>query len=146
MQRKPRSRLDLLKPQLTTTVHLKQSKQKLNHDKFTPLRQFQIDDAVYVQDLPSRSTWLPGTVVKIRGPLTYDIALEDGRIVTCHVDNLRRQHPQTTSMSSQITTEDDCLPTATACSDHSSVTETTNSAAVPLRRSTRVTRPPDRYM
>ena len=146
MQRKLRSRLDLLKPQLTTTVHLKQSKQKLNHDKSTPLRQFQIDEAVYVQDLPSRSTWLPGTVVKIRGPLTYDIALEDGRIVTRHVDNLRRQHPQTTSLSSQITTEDDCLPTATACSDHSSVTETTNSATVPLRRSTRVTRPPDRYM
>ena len=36
MQRKPRSRLDLLKPQLSTTVHLKQTKQKLNHDKSTP--------------------------------------------------------------------------------------------------------------
>ena len=110
-----------------------------------PLQQFQIDDAVYVQDLPSRSTWLPGTVVKIRGPLTYNIELEDGRIVTRHVDNLHRQHPQTTSLSSPITTEDDCLPTA-VCSDHSSVAETTDSAAVPLRRSTRATHPPDRYM
>ena len=36
MQRKPRSRLDLLKPQLSTIVHLKQTKQKLNHDKSTP--------------------------------------------------------------------------------------------------------------
>ena len=36
MQRKPRSRLDLLKPQLSTTVHLKQTKQKLDHDKSTP--------------------------------------------------------------------------------------------------------------
>ena len=79
-----------------------------------PLQQFQIDDAVYVQDLPSRSTWLPGTVVKIRGPLTYDIELEDGRIVTRHVDNLCRKHHQTTSLSSPITTEDDCLPTAVA--------------------------------
>ena len=146
MQRKPRSRLDLLKPQLSTTVHLKQTMQKLNHDKSTPVRQFQIDDAVYIQDLPSRSTWLPGTVVKIRGPLTYDMELEDGRIVTRHVDNLRRQHPQTTSVSSPTTTEDDCLPTAIACSDHPSVTETTHSAAVPLRHSTRVTHPPNRYM
>ena len=146
MQRKPRSRLDLLKPQLSTTVHLKQTKQKLNHDKSTPVRQFQIDDAVYVQDLPSRSTWLPGTVVKTQGPLTYDIELEDGRIVTRHVDNIHRQHPQTTSLSSSITTEDDCLPTAVACSDNSSVTEPTDSAAVPLHRSTRVTHPPNRYM
>ena len=109
-----------------------------------PPAELEIDDAVYVQDLPSRSTWLPGTVVKIRGPLTYDIELGDGRIVTRHVDNLRRQHSQ--SLSSPITTEDDCLPTAIACSDHSSVTETTGSAAVPLRRSTRVAHPPDRYM
>lgn len=146
MQRKPRSRLDLLKPQLSTTVHLKQTKQKLNHDKSTPVRQFQIDDAVYVQDLPSRSTWLPGTVVKIRGLLTYDIELEDGRIVTRHVDNICRQQPQTTSLSSSITTEDDCLLTAVACSDNSSVTEPTDSAAVPLHHSTRVTHPPNRYM
>ena len=143
MQCKPCSRLDLLKPQLSTTVHLKQTQQKLNHDKSTPVHQFEIDDAVYVQDLPSRSTWLPGTVVKVRGPLTYDIELEDGRIVTRHVDNVRRQHPQTTSL---ITTEDDCLPTAVSCSNNSSVTEPTDSAAVPLRRSTRATHPPDRYM
>ena len=103
MQHKPCSRLDLLKPQLSTTVHLKQTQQKLNHDKYTPVHQFETDDAVYVQDLPSRSTWLPGTVVKIRGPLTYDIELEDGRIVMRHVDNIRRQHPQTTSLSSSIT-------------------------------------------
>ena len=45
MQRKPRLRL---KPQLSTTVHLKQTQQKLNHDKSTPVRQFQIDDAFYV--------------------------------------------------------------------------------------------------
>ena len=72
--------------------------------------------------------------------------LEDGRIVTRHVDNLRRQHPQTSYLSSPITTEDDCLPTAIDCSDHSSVTETTDSATVPLCHSTRVTHPPDRYM
>ena len=102
MQCKPCSRLDLLKPQLSTTVHLKHTQQKLNYDKSTPVRQFEIDDAVYVQDLPSRSTWLPGTVVKIREPLTYDIELEDGRIVTRHVDNVRRQHPQTTSLSSLL--------------------------------------------
>ena len=71
-------------------------------------------------------------LIKIRGPLTYDIELEGGRIIMRHVDNLHRQHPQTTSLSSPITTEDDCLPTAVACSDHSSVTETTDSAAVPL--------------
>ena len=149
MQRKPRSRLDLLRPQLSTKVHVKQTKQKLNHDKSAPVRQFQIDNTVYVQDLPSRSTWLPGTVVRIRGPLTYDIELEDGRIVTRHVDNLRMQYPQPTSTSSPILrphTEDDCLPTPAASSSCSTETQTTDSAAVPLRRSTRVTHPPNRYM
>ena len=42
--------------------------------------------------------------------------------------------------------EDDCLPTAVACSDDSSVTEATDSAAVPLCRLTLATHPPDRYM
>ena len=36
MQHKPHSRLDLLNP----TVHLKQTNQKLNHDKSTPVREF----------------------------------------------------------------------------------------------------------
>ena len=29
--------------------------------------------------------------LSIWGPLTYDIELEDGRIVTRHIDNLRKQ-------------------------------------------------------
>ena len=41
-------------------------------------------------------------LLECRGPLTYDIELEDDRIVTNHVDNLRKQYPQPTSTSSPI--------------------------------------------
>ena len=111
---------------------MKQTKQKLNHDKSAPVHRFQIE-----------------TVVRIRGPLTNDIEREDGRIVTRHVDNLRMRYPQPTSTSSSIlhpNTEDDCLPTPAASSGCSTDTQTTNSAAVPLRRSTRLTHPPNRYL
>ena len=67
MQRKPHSCWDLaIRPQLSTTVFVKQTKQKRNHDKSAPVH-------------------------RIWGPLTYDIELEDGRIVTRHIDNLRKQ-------------------------------------------------------
>ena len=32
--------------------------------------------------------WLPGAVEKTSGPLSFNIKLQDGRIVRCHIDHI----------------------------------------------------------
>ena len=77
----PRSQLDLLKPELSTKVQLKQESQKRNHDIHTKGREFQIGDQVFVKEFPSGKDWLEGTITEVRGPLTYHVTLSDGRVV-----------------------------------------------------------------
>ena len=86
--RRPRSKLDFLKPNLAETVQSKVLAQKKNHDARTRSRTFNVDEKVYVKDFPSKK-WVPGKVIEIRGPLSYLIQLSDGRVRRRHVDAVR---------------------------------------------------------
>ena len=94
----PRSQLDLLKPELSTKVQLKQESQKRNHDIHTKGREFQIGDQVFVKEFPSGKDWLEGTITEVRGPLTYHVTLSDGRVIRRHVDHLRKRTSQTSNL------------------------------------------------
>ena len=94
MGRRPRSRLDLLYPDLSQKVHKQQFKQKLAHDNTKPLRSFQVGDLVYAENFSSTTPkWLPGKVLETTGPLSYKVELEDGSVVRRHVDNIRERSP-----------------------------------------------------
>ena len=49
-------------------------------------------DTVYVQnfDRGSPNIWLPGNITQAMGPLSFQIALSDGRIVR-HTDHIRKR-------------------------------------------------------
>ena len=75
-----------------------------------------------VRNLQGSQKWLPGSVFKVRGPLTFDIQLEDGRIVRKHVDHVisrsKLQGSQCTPVSTETTLEqsqanDDIVPITT---------------------------------
>ena len=83
------SQFDLIKPDLADKVCQKQEKQKLYHDSHAKRRKFQVSDAVFVRDFPSGKTWLPGTVIAIKGPLSHHVELTDGRVFCRHVDRIR---------------------------------------------------------
>lgn len=147
MGRRLRSRLDRLFPDLSDTVQSQQSKQAQQHDSTKPLRTFKIGDRVYVKDFSTTPiTWIPGKVVKVTGPLSYQVELLSGRVVRRHVDAVRSRQvyytrPQTQSCTES--TEDDYLlpdlpPT--------SATARVNLPTPPrqLRRSTRHCAPPER--
>ena len=147
MGRRLRSRLDRLFPDLSDTVQSQQSKQAQQHDSTKPLRTFKIGDRVYVKDFSTTPiTWIPGKVVKVTGPLSYQVELLSGRVVCRHVDAVRSRQvyytrPQTQSCADS--TEDDYLlpdlpPT--------SATARVNLPTPPrqLRRSTRHCAPPER--
>ena len=84
-------------------------------------------------------TWISGNIKEKRGPLSYTITLSDGRIVKKHVDQIRSR-----TVNAPNAAVDDFLPTPVIESSSSAAT-TPAFAAPTLRRSTRVSNPPERY-
>ena len=94
--RELRNRLSQVKPTVHETKHpavadkvvSQQIRQKQYHDRNTKERRLVADEPVLVQ-LKPLTPWLPGTVVRMLGPLSVDIKLEDGRRVQRHLDDVR---------------------------------------------------------
>ena len=84
-----RSHLDQVKLDLTSQVTLKQTLQKKYHDCGTKSRSFQIGNVVLVKNQTSGPKWLPGQIQEVRGPVTYIVLLQDGRVMKRHVDQIR---------------------------------------------------------
>ena len=97
MGRQLHSHLSLLHPDLTIQdrVSNKQQRQKDYHDLHANKRLFTIGDTVFVHDFPNGKKWLPGTVTKSKGPLSFLIELDDGRVIRCHIDHIRVRPPST---------------------------------------------------
>jgi len=91
MKRKPRCRLDLVRPNLKSHVHKKQMDQKVNHDQHAKLRTFQVGDMVYVKNFARGPVWVSGHITCQNGPVSYSVELQDGRIWKRHVDHLRKR-------------------------------------------------------
>ena len=62
--RRPRTRLDLLKPNTAERVERKQQQQKARHDQKARSRAFRIGDSIFVRNFGVGNRWLPGEVVE----------------------------------------------------------------------------------
>ena len=68
----------------------KQAEQAASHNNCKPLQSFKVRDLIYTKDFSSTPLiWIPGTVAKVTGPLSYHIELSDRRIIRRHVDAVR---------------------------------------------------------
>ncbi len=92
--RQPRTRLDLLHPDIGGTVKARQAQQKRVHDVHSRARAFQAGDRVYVQNFGGGPTWLEGTILDQTGPISFRVLLGDGRVWKRHVDHMRIRYPQ----------------------------------------------------
>lgn len=99
--RRPRILFDLMLPDLSIRVQDKQANQKHHRDQHSQPRSLQVGDAMYVQVLPTNNTWVPGTIAKVLGPMSYLITLEDGTSVRRHIGHL---HSRSATSDSQDTT------------------------------------------
>ncbi len=81
LQRKIRTRFDLLKPSTEGKVTDKQMKQKQQHDKHAKPRTFSVGQQVMLKDFRANGTWLPGSIVQQTGPVSYKVDIGDGRIL-----------------------------------------------------------------
>ena len=102
LQRKVRTKLDMLKPDVQSIVHAKQSLQKKYHDNQAKLRVFLSGQAVMARDYLSAKKWIPGVIESSSGPTMYRIKLNNGKVVVRHVDQLLSANPS----SDQIQTDD----------------------------------------
>ena len=94
---------------------------------------------MYVRNFGEGDTWLAGTIVNAPGPRSYNVKLSDDRVVRRHADHIRFHY-----LPDQIsnTSSDGTIPFPTI----SDVIPPADNVlpSVPLRRSTRTSRPPDR--
>ena len=92
MGRLPRSRLSLVRPDLSDRITMKQSRQAQDHDRRSRARVITVGDNVFVKNFPNLiPRWIPGVVVEQLGPLSFRVQLQTGRVVQRHLDHVRQR-------------------------------------------------------
>ena len=91
-QRSVKTKLDLLHPNLQGKVQKQQLQMKMNHDKKADGRTTAVGDTVNVKNFSHGPKWMPGVVVKVTGPVSYEVLLSDERVVRRVVNQIQRRH------------------------------------------------------
>ena len=91
MSCRPRSRLDLLKPNTATRVEHSQLKQRDQGDKHSRERYFNVDDSVYVRNTTKDSASCPGVVIARSRSVSYQIRSLNGQEHCFHVEKMRKK-------------------------------------------------------
>ena len=63
--RRPRTRLDLLRPNTAERVERKQEEQKAKHDKKARVQTFRINDDVFIKNFIAGHRWLLGKPISV---------------------------------------------------------------------------------
>ena len=167
MNRKLRSVLDLLNPNLTEKVESSQSTQKVSHDKKSQCRTFVLGDAVYARNYGKGPSWVNGTITDVLGPHNFMIEVNhSGQLYQWkrHVDQLKKrfevslsevpnilQKPTDTSNISEGEEEDDKMsgiieiwPSQNSDEASPQQQHSNNSSDMPRRNPPRNRKPPNR--
>jgi len=88
LKRKLRTRLDLIHPDIHSTVHNGQAKQKKNHDHHCQGHEYFIRQNVSARNFCAGPPWTAGVVVERLGPLTYLVQVNLGLFWRKHIDHL----------------------------------------------------------
>ena len=81
-------------------VEYKQAEQEQHHDQRSKLRCLFPGSPIMIRNYHGDAKWIPGTVVKKLGPVTYSVDIGDRRTVKRHIDQLRQNvhySPESTS-------------------------------------------------
>ena len=82
-----RTRLTLTQSNLAPTIEKHQQQQKRSHDQRNHVVTFFKDESVLVRNQRGGKRWVPGRIVRQKGPVTYLVRVGI-RIRFCHVDHL----------------------------------------------------------
>ena len=90
LNRRVRTRLDLIRPDLGRKVFNKQSDQKTRHDKSSSKRELALGEQVLVQNFRGEPKWLDGTVSEQTGPVSYKDLVGD-QLWKRHIDQMHQK-------------------------------------------------------
>ena len=97
LNRSPRTRLDLLKPNTAVRVENKQLDHKKSHDSPKVVCSFAKDTPVLVRNYGQDQKWVKGWVVKTTGPVSYLVRLQNGKVIRRHQDQIRSRTEQSSA-------------------------------------------------
>lgn len=102
--RKPRSRLDLVYPEIRRKVRRSQASQKQAHDWHAKERTMWEGEAVYASNFRRGPKWIPAVLKQSTGPTSFAVQLEDGRLLRRHQDHLmpRASVPQVPTADQEV--------------------------------------------
>lgn len=116
--RKLRTRLDLVRPDVNRKIKKSQENQKKYHDEHAKDREFTEGQAVYVKNYSSNvpGKWMPGEVQKKTGPVSYQVKLPEGGIVRRHQDQvIRGTSSPSPKKSVKLQTPSPVIPPVISC-------------------------------
>ena len=87
--RELKTRLQLLKPDLESSVDKQKDRQRKYYDKSAKSRQFHASDRVFARGYVAGPAWSPGVITTLLGSTMAEVRLDDGRLWRRHFDQLR---------------------------------------------------------
>ena len=100
------TRFDLLRSPTKGSVKYKQTEQKQHHDWRSKSWCLLPGSLVMISNYDGDAEWIPGSVLKKLGPVTYSVDIGDKQMVKQHVDQLRQN------------VHDSCEPTSNSIDDY----------------------------
>eukprot|EP00057_Strongylocentrotus_purpuratus_P013236 XP_011667710.1 PREDICTED: uncharacterized protein K02A2.6-like [Strongylocentrotus purpuratus] len=113
MNRKLRTRITSVLPDVNATVEKKQFAQTIAHTTHA-LREFNVVDDVLVRNYARGNQWLPGKITDRTGPVSYVVNVSvDGATLKwkCHVDQLRSRVSSSSTARKQDYANEGVVPT-----------------------------------
>lgn len=104
-----RSHLDILRPNVESTVVNKQQSQ-VNSSSQASLRLFKVGDPVLVRDYRQGQQWKRGTIYATTGPLMYQVEISPNVIWRRHANQIVHTNTQPKTLSNQMAEPDLQVP------------------------------------
>lgn len=93
MGRRIKTCLDRLHPDYSLDQQLKQDEELATHLENRKIRQFNIDEPVYVRSYGATSPWVPATIQRQTGPVSYEAKTSEGQVIRRHVHLMAGRTP-----------------------------------------------------
>ena len=109
---------------------------------------FQVGDKVYAVSFRGPKKWIPVTVVKPTGPVSYLVKDPNGNVFYRHVDHLRIRYSSDAIQTQDIMADEDddwSLPSQLGQQVQVPISRSTTDTHQTLHRSVRTRRPVDRF-
>ena len=123
--------MDLLRPNTAERVEKKQVDQKARHDVRAKPRTFNEGDIVFAKNYGSGDRWLSGKIVKMTGPVSFHVKLDDGRVRRYHQDQLRHQVVDDHTNKMSNVGVDDTIPIAIPVTTENTTSNDSLGATIP---------------